>query len=57
MVLLAHALLGPLDGDVVIESEGLDPLLVVSGSLAQQLLADDRCADDLPEEMHNLFRS
>src|SRR6516165_3689911 len=57
MVFLAYALLGPLDWDVVIAGEGLDPLLVVGGSLAQQLLADHRSADDLSEEVHDLLRA
>src|SRR5215471_8676718 len=52
MVLLAYALLGPLDGDGVIAGKGLDPVLVVGGPLAQHVFAYHRNADDLAEEMH-----
>ena len=55
MVLLAHALLGPLDRKPMIAGEGLDPVLVVGGAPAQDLLADHRDADHLAEEVHHLL--
>jgi hypothetical protein len=57
IVFLTHALLGPLNGDVVIAGKGLDPVLVVGRPLAQNVFADDGNADHPVEEMHNLFRS
>jgi len=33
-ILLAHALLGPFEGDAMIAGEGLNPVLVVAGPLA-----------------------
>src|SRR5215831_17732472 len=56
IVFLAHALLGPFDGDLVIAGKGLDPVLIVGGALAQDLLADDGNTYDAAKEMHNLFR-
>src|SRR5438094_6727958 len=55
MVLLAHPLLGPFDRQPVIAGEGFHPGLVVGGPLAQDLLADDRNADHLTEEVHDLL--
>lgn len=55
MVFLAQTLLGPLDGDLVIASEGFHPVAVVVGAPAEHLLADYRDSQDLPEEMHHLF--
>jgi hypothetical protein len=55
ILFLAHAPLGPLNGDVVIAGKGLDPLLVVSGPLAQNLFANDRNADNAAEEVHDLL--
>jgi hypothetical protein len=40
----------------MIAGEGVYPVLVVGGTLAQNLLADHRDADDLTEEMHHLLR-
>jgi hypothetical protein len=51
MVFLAHALLGPRNRDIVIAGKGLAPLL------AQQLFADHRSTNELPEEVQNLFRA
>jgi hypothetical protein len=53
MVLLAHALFGPFDRDPVIAREGFHPVLVVGRALAQDLLADDRNADDQMEEVYH----
>ena len=57
MVFLVHPLLGPFDRQPMIAGEGFDPGLVVSGPLAQDLLADHRNADHLTEEVHNLLRA
>jgi hypothetical protein len=40
VILLAHALLGPLDRQPMITGKGLHPGLVVGGALAEDLLAD-----------------
>ena len=55
MVLLAHPLLGPFDRQAMIAGEGFHPGLVVGGPLAQDLLADQRNADHLTEEVHDLL--
>jgi len=55
MVFLAHALLGPFDRRVVIAGEGLHPVPVVGGALAQDLLAHHRDADHLAEEVRHLL--
>ena len=41
----------------MISGKGLNPVLVVGGSLAQDLFGDGRNADNAAEEMHSLFRS
>src|SRR5208337_3969827 len=51
MVFLVYAFFGPFDGDPMIAREGFHPVLVVGRTLAQDLLADDRNADDLMEEV------
>ena len=53
MVLLAHALFGPFDRDAMIACEGFHPVLIVGGTLAQDLPADHGNADDLMEEVHH----
>ena len=40
----------------MIAGKGLDPVLVVGGPLAQQLLAHDRSSDDVAEEVDDLLR-
>src|SRR5580704_10729354 len=57
VVLLAHALFGPFDGNLVIAGISLDPLLVVASSLREHLLVHHRHPDDLAEEIHHLLRS
>ena len=52
VVLLAHALLGPLDGRVVIAGKGLDPVLILPGAPAEDLFVDHRNADHVTEEVH-----
>ena len=39
----------------MIAGEGLDPVLVVGRSLAQDLFAEHRNANDLSEKVHHLF--
>jgi len=55
MIFLAETLFGPLDRNLVIASEGVHPVPVIVGTLAEHLLADDRDPQDLPEEMHHLL--
>src|SRR4029077_10424675 len=55
IVFLAHPLFGPLDRDIMIAGEGLDPVLVVGRSLAQDLFAEHRNANDVSEKVHHLF--
>jgi hypothetical protein len=55
MVFLAHSLLGPLDRQSTIASEGFHPGLTVGGALAQKLLVDRRSADHVVEEVHYLL--
>jgi len=52
MVFVAHSLLGPLDRQSTIASEGFHPGLIVGGALAQKLLVDHRNADHVVEEVH-----
>ena len=56
MVLFADALLGPLDGDLVIAGEGFHPVPVVGGTSAQHLFAHYRNAQHLTDEVDHLFR-
>jgi hypothetical protein len=39
----------------MIAGEGLDPVLVVGRSLAQDLFAEHRNANDFSEKVHHLF--
>jgi hypothetical protein len=55
MVLLAHPLLGPFDREPMIVGEGFHPGLIVDGALDEDLLADRRNADHVPEEMYHLL--
>ena len=57
VVFLADALLGPLDRNVVIAGEGLDPLVVFGGALAQDLLGDRADAMHVAEEVHDVLRA
>jgi hypothetical protein len=41
----------------MIAREGVHPVLVVRGALAEDLLADDRYADHVTEEVHHLLGS
>jgi hypothetical protein len=55
MVFLAHALLGPSDRGMMITREGLHPVLVVGGALAQNFLAHHWNAEHVMEEVHHLL--
>src|SRR5215471_9810339 len=55
MVLLAHALLGPLNRKAMIAGIGLDPVLAVTGAPAQHLFVNRRDADHPAEEVHHLL--
>jgi hypothetical protein len=47
--------LGPLDGDVVVAGKSFHPVLIVIGTLAEHLLAQDWNSEDLAKEMNHLL--
>ena len=55
VVLLAHSLLGPLQGELVVVGISFDPVLVVTGSLTQHLFTHHRDAQDLADKIHHLL--
>src|SRR5713226_3433524 len=55
VILLAHALLGPLDGKPVIGGVGLHPVPVLFGALTQDSLVDHRNTDDIAEKVDYLL--
>ena len=55
VILFAEAFLGPLHGDFVIAGEGLHPVAVIVGALAEHFFAHHRDAQDLADEMDHLF--
>jgi hypothetical protein len=57
VVLLAHPLLGPLNGNLAIPGEGLDPLIVLVSPLLQDLLGNGSDAVHVTEEVHDVLRS
>src|SRR6266478_9002416 len=57
IVLLAHSLLSPLDREMVIASEGLDPVVVLNGPLPQDFLGDGASAVHAAEEVHDVLRT
>jgi len=57
VLLFAHPLLAPLDGDFVVAREGLHPALIIAGAPREHLLGDRRHPDHLAEEVHHLLRS
>ena len=57
VVFLADALFGPFDRNLMIAGEGLDPLLVCGGALAQDFLAEDADPMHIAEEVHDVFRA
>ena len=54
VILLAHSLFRPGDGEAMVAGEGLDPMLVIVGSPREHLFGDLRYPDDLTEEVHDL---
>ena len=56
VVFLAYAFFRPLDGNVVIAGEALDPLAVLGGALAQDVLGDGADAMHIAEEVHDVLR-
>lgn len=50
-ILFADALLGPEDGDAILDAIVLDPALVMVGRLAQKFLGANRFAPNLAEEV------
>ena len=57
VILLAHALFRPFDGNLMIAGKSLDPVLIISGPLTQYFLADHRDREHVPEEVDHLLRS
>src|SRR5438270_9672949 len=57
IVFLAYALLGPLDGNPVITGEGVDPLVIFGGTLAQGVLGDGADTVYVAEEVHDVLRA
>src|SRR5580700_9543764 len=55
VILFADSLFGPLDGDVVVAGVSLHPVLVVVGALAEHLLVHHRQAENVVEEIDDLF--
>src|SRR5712691_7847322 len=51
IVLLAHSLLGPLNREMVISGESLDPMVVLDGPLPQDFLGNRAGAMHAPEEV------
>ncbi len=50
VVFLAHAFLGPFDGEVAIARKGFHPVLIVLGSLNEHAFVDSSHADHLTEK-------
>src|SRR5262249_27292692 len=55
LILFADTFLGPLDGDVVVPGKSFHPVLIVIGTLAEHLLAQDWNSEDLAKEMNHLL--
>ena len=56
VVLFAEVLLRPLHRNFVIAGEGLDPVAVVVGALAEHFFADHRDAENMAKEINHLLR-
>jgi len=57
MVFLSDALLGPFDWNVVVSSEGLNPVDVVVGSLPQDFLGDRADLMNVSEKVDDVLRA
>ena len=55
VILFAHSLVGPFDGDMVIASVSLHPALVIFGAPVKHVFIHHRNAQDLAEEIDHLF--
>ena len=55
VILFADTFLRPLDGDLVIASEGLDPLPIIAGALAEDGFVDYRNAHHVAEKVDHLL--
>jgi hypothetical protein len=53
-LLFARSFGGPFEGQAAIAGEALDPLLIVAGALAQNILGEFRLAADLLEKIDHL---
>jgi hypothetical protein len=56
VIFFAHAFAGPLNGNPVVTSISLHPVLVIIGPLTENFLADHRDAEHLPDKVHHLLR-
>jgi len=57
VVLFAHSLVSPFDGDVVVAGVGLYPTLVIVGAPAEDFFVYYRDAENLAEEVEHLLGS
>src|ERR1700730_12350567 len=55
IILFTDTFFGPLDRDVVVGGKGFHPVLVVIGTLSDQLLAQDGNSEHLAKEMNHLL--
>ena len=55
ILLFTDTFFGPLDGDLVVGAKGFHPLLVVIGTLSDQLLVQDGNSEHLAKEMNHLL--
>jgi hypothetical protein len=55
VILFPHSFLCPLDAYPMVAGEGFHPVLVINGSLAENLPAHDWNAQDFPNKVNHLF--
>jgi hypothetical protein len=55
VVLFAHSLFGPFDGEIVVAGISLHPSLVIIGAAAEDLFVHHRDAENLMEEVDHLL--
>jgi len=55
IILFTDTFFAPLDGDLVVTGKGFHPVVVVTGTLSEHLLAQDWNADHLAKEMNHLL--
>jgi len=56
VILFAHSLFGPFDGELVVPGIGFHPVLVIIGALAENFLAHHRNTKDLADKVNHLLR-